>query len=193
MTTRAELVKNIKNEFPRITFPEDYAELILAGIKLQAIDSDSSRRRKDFFVAGKIKVHVFNNSYLKLGLLVAIKGADRLIVLVSRRAGVFLFNFSRAREILNMEKESLFAHIVSDPSIKKHVTSVLKLSSASSIDVIRTKMNSGDLMKQAGTYDKVFRNLTKNGVRPKGYMWFGVRTIPISHYYLSSKSKKLLQ
>lgn len=191
MINGTDLTKKIKSEFPRIRKPRDYANVILEGVKLRAFNSSSAKKRGDFLESGKIKEHVFVNSYLKLGLLVSIREADKIPVIASARVGL-IFSYSYARQILNDEKDSLFAHIVSEPNIKSHVTNALKLSSASSIETIKSKMSSGDLMRQAGVYEKVYRNLVGNGVRPKGYMWLGVRTIPVSHYYLSNKSKNLL-
>jgi len=189
--SKRNLSKNIKTEFPRMRNTVDYANLILEGVKLRAFNSGSAKKRKDFLKSGKIKVHVFTNSYTKLNLLISKREADRITVMVSARVG-FIFSFKLAGKILNREQELLFSHIVSEPSIKKHITKPLKLSPTATINTIKNKMCSGILMKQAGTYDKVFTNLMKNGVPPKSYMWFGVRTIPISHYYLSNKSKRLL-
>ena len=191
MITRADLIKNIQAEFPGMIKTGDYANLILQGVKLKAYDSGTAKKRKDFLQPG-IKEHVFSRSYLKLDLLVSMREADRMTVIASQRVGM-IFSFSTARNVLNRERELLFAHIVSEPSIIRHVAKSLKLSLTASIDQIKNRMNSGDLMKQVGTYEKVYRDLIKYGVRPRGYMWLGVRTIPVSLYYLSNKSKRLLK
>lgn len=192
MISRAQLSKNIKNEFPRIKNISQYADLILEGKQLKAINSASSRKRREFLASGKVKTHVFSRAYLKLNLLVPIKGADKTYVLVSARAGMF-FNYASAGRVLNYEKDLLIKHLALDPNAKNKIAKLFKLSPVSSVDTIRSKMDSGDMMKQAGVYDRVFSTLKKNGITPRGYMWYGVRTIPVSKYYLSNKSKSLLR
>ena len=48
MVSRAKLILEIRNKFPHIKKPEVYANIILEGIRLKAIDRNSSRRARDF-------------------------------------------------------------------------------------------------------------------------------------------------
>lgn len=187
MITRADLIKKIKTELPQIKKPEKYADVILAGVALKAYDSASSRKRSDFLEAGKIQEHIFTNSYMTFGLLIPIREASKIFVIMSTRVGL-IFSFSRARQTLEHERSLLFSHINSEPHIKRLITKPLKLSPNAALDAIKNKMYSGNEMKQTSTYERVYTYLTRNGVKPRGYMWMGVRTIPISHYYLSKKS-----
>lgn len=191
MISRKDLLKNLKEEFPRIKKHGDYANLLLEGAKLRSHSRDSSKKRSDFLKSGKVKTHVFVNAYTKLDLLVTMQQADRITVLVSARFK-FIFSFARAQQILDHEKGLLFKHIILEPRITTIVAKALKLPTGATLNAIRNKMNSGHVMKQASLYNDVFLALRKQNITLKGYAWFGVRTIPISRYYLSKKSKKLL-
>ena len=186
MVSRNRLILEIKNRFPTIRKPEDYAEVILEGIRLKALDRSSSRRKKEF---KKIKTHVFSKSHKDLKLIIKIEKADHSISPIAERDKV-VFDFNKAQIILNHEKGLLLKHISKDDKVKNICIKTLKLKQ-SSIASIKNKLGEGNIFKQGSTYEKVFNVLRDNKIKQVGYLWFGVRPIPIPKYYLSNKAQDM--
>ena len=186
MISRNKLILEIRNKFPTIRKPEDYADIISEGIRLKALDSDSSRRKSEF---RKIKTHAFSKSHKDLKLTIKIDKADHSISPVAERDTV-VFDFNKAQIILNREKGFLMKHISNDDQVKNISVKTLKLQQ-NSITSIKNKLDEGNIFKQGNTYEKVFNILQDNKIKSTGYLWFGVRPISIPKYYLSNKAKNM--
>lgn len=191
MVDRRKLIIIIRNKFPRIRFPEDYADILLSGLKLKALDRKSAKRRRDFSNVFNHKVHAFSKCHKELDLLIKVEKAEYNISPMSEREYV-VFDFSKAQKILNLEKDLLLEHIGDSQRVRKITTTKLKISVNSSLTSIRRKMNEGNIFKQGSTYEKIFDELKDNKIRSTGYLWFGIRPIPIPNYYLSRKAIGLI-
>ena len=192
MVSRANVLKNFQNKFRAITKPEDYVEVILQGWSLDAIDRDSAKRSKDFYKNRKIKEHVFAKCHKDLDLLVKLDDVDRSVSPMSERDKV-VFKFSKAEIILDQEKSLLLDHISNNGGVKKITTDRLKLPATTPVSTIKKILDSGDIFKQGSTYEKIFNALKDNRVRSTGYLWFGIRPVPIPVYHLSKKSINLIK
>ena len=190
MNLQAWLTKEIHRQHQNIRKPEGYADVILEGIELEALDINSAKRRKEFLKSKRIKEHVFVQSYTKFNFLTAIKDAEQMPVIASSSG--LLFDYTNAQSLLASEQASLFKHINSDVRVKIIVIKSLNLLPSATVSMIKNKMIHGDLFQQASIYEKVFRDLGKNGITPQGYGFLGVRTTPISHYYLSISSNNII-
>jgi len=191
MVDRRKLIINLSNKFSRIRFPQDYADILLSGLKLQALDRKSARRRSDFSKIFNHKVHAFTKCHKELDLLIKVENAEYTISPMSEREYV-VFDFAKAQRILNLEKDLLLKHIGDRQLVREITTTKLKISMNSSLTAIRRKMNEGNIFKQGSTYEKIFDKLKDNKIRSTGYLWFGIRPIPMPNYYLSRKSIGLL-
>lgn len=170
---------------------DDYADVILVAISLRALDYGSAKNRRDFLRSGKIKISSFSSSYTKYNLLTAIKNADTNTIISSGRLGLLFVQSDQKRAIM-YEQKLLFDHMSTNSHVQTIVRLSLKMPSTSSISQIKNRISSGNLYHQASVFEKVFSDLGKNGIIPKGYFSLGVRTTPISHYYLSQKWKNIL-
>ena len=70
MISRNRLILEIKNNFPTIRKPEDYADVLISAEKINALDESTSKRRKKF--GDHIKTNAFNRCRKDLDLLVSI-------------------------------------------------------------------------------------------------------------------------
>lgn len=57
------LMKEIEKQFPRVSKPEEYTNLILEGMRLGAVDKIHAVKRKIFLESGVISVSIFQSSY----------------------------------------------------------------------------------------------------------------------------------
>ena len=186
MISRQELTLKIKNTFPNLLKPEDYTNIIFEGIRLNALDEDSSKRRRDF---QNTKTHSFSASHKKLGLTEKIEHGVEQRAPTSARQYV-QFDYEKAQTILNEEKGLLLDHIADDDEVKNICVKTLKLNSSV---LIQNKLNEGKMFDQAGTYEKLYNALQDQKIKPTGYMWFGIRFVWIPTYYLSEKAKTLIE
>ncbi|GEM_PF-6795715 len=191
MVSRANVTKNFQNKF-RETKPDNYVEVILKGWELGAIDRDSAKRSRDFFKNRKIKQHVFTKCHKEMDLLVKIDDADRSVSPMSERDKV-VFKFEKAREILEQEKDLLLEHMSNNDKVKKITTDRLKLPISTTVNAIKRILDSGDVFKQGSIYEKIFNALKDNNIRSTGYLWFGIRPVPIPMYHLSRKAINLIK
>ena len=191
MISKDKLILEIKNIFPRIRKPEDYANLIFTGYNLKAYDHATSRKRHDF-TTQKIKDHVINRSYNVLNLLVPVKNASKILTVSSERQGL-VYVKTQQHKIVEYEQKLLFKHIVIDHHVRFIAVKSLRLPATSNIDGVKRKMMQGNIFEQVSVYDKVLSELGKNGVKRKEYMGLRVVSTPIDHYYLSSKSKDIIE
>lgn len=189
MVSSNKLILEIRNNFPTIRKPEDYVNIILEGIRLKALDRNSSKRKSKF---RKIKTNAFSKSHKVLKSLIKIDNMDHSVSPMSERDAV-VFNFTKAQLTLNHEKNLLLKHIDTNKKVKDLSIKILKLLKTSTTNTIRIKLDEGDIFKQGSTYEKVFNTLKDNNIKPSGYLWFGIRPINIPKYYLSDKAQKWCQ
>ncbi|MBI5146777.1 MAG: hypothetical protein HZA84_06105 [Thaumarchaeota archaeon] len=185
------LAKEIQKQFPRVIKPNNYADLILEGKKINATNKNNAVKRRKFLESGIVTPSTFNSSYSRLGLLVQLPNMDKTFATSSSRRGLS-FSPSLTLSWLNYERYYMYKHIVKNLQIKKIVCSVLKIPINSSLDSIQKKMELGNAIKQVGIYKRVYEKI-KRTQSVEGYMWMGVVTIPASHYYLSDLSNSLLR
>ena len=189
--SRDALAEEIKKIFPDIKVPQDYADVVLEGIKLKAVDRDSSIKRRVFLTSKIIKANAFVQSYSKYNLLIAIKNADRNNYVHTAREGAKYF-VEDALRVLNRENKLLLQHVKTDHHVMAIVSKSLKLPT-SSISSIQNKLSTGDPFQRVSVYERVFADLGKNNIPRNGYMWVGTRTRPVSHYYLSLRTHNILK
>ena len=190
--SKKTLTAEIRKTFQNIRKPEDYANVIQEGLRLQAVDRDSAIKRREFLASMVVKAHAFVQSYIKFSLLIPIKNADRNTVIASARKGL-LYSTHDAQNVLDLENKLLLQHVESDYHVKAIVLKSLKLLPSPTNNTIQSKLSSGNVFQRATVYEKVFADLGKNAVPRKGYKWVGVRTRPVSHYYLSPKAHNIIQ
>ena len=193
MQTVAECMTNaVRKISPNIRKPKDYTAVIMEGMKLNAVDRSSAKKRREFLASGIVKINAFVQSYTKLCLLLPIKNADHNTVIASAREGL-LYSTPGAQRVLDRENKLLLQHVKSDYHVKAIVLKSLKLPLTSPIRVIRDKLSSGTVFNRAAIYERVFADLGKNAIPRKGYQWAGVRTTPVSHYYLDLQARRIIQ
>lgn len=185
------LTGEIRLAFPSLKKPQAYAEVIMAGHRLKARDRNSARKRAEFLKGGQIKPHTFDQAYSKRGILKPIKNAERRTVVVSVRGGGFVFGHE-AYSVARTEREAMLDHAKRDAHVLAIILKVLRLSKEGKITDVRAVLERGDLFSQVATYEKVYSELGRHGISPEGYMWLGIRTVPVSHYYLSRQSIRML-
>ena len=170
-----------------------YADLILEGKRLGAVDRIHAKKRRFFLELGLVSESIFNSSYSKLGLLDRLKNADKTIAASSTRHNpAFAFSHSMILHRLNYERHLLYQHITQDQRIKEIVCKVLKISTKTPIQSLHKQIEAGDAYKQTSTYTKIYDTI-KRQATPAGYMWMGVVSIPADLYYLSELSNSLLR
>ena len=192
MVDRAKLIKKIHEKFPRIRYPQDYANILIRGWDLKAIDRPSAVRSREFTKISKIKPHAFSKCHKELDLLKKIEKADHVVSPLSEREQV-VFDFAKAQKILNIEKSLLLEHIEDSDKVHKIACKTLKIKIDSTIGKIKGILNTGNIFKQGSTYEKIFNSLKDNKVRSTGYLWFGNRPIPMPKYHLSRSGITLLR
>ena len=177
--------------FTSLREPQEYAEVIMAGHRLKARDRNSARRRAEFLRGGQIKAHTFDQAYSKRGILTPIKNAERRTVIASSRSDGFVFGHE-ASSMVKTEREGMLEHAKKDSHVLAVIVKVLKLAQGSKIADVRSVLERGDLFSQVATYEKVYNELGRHGIPREGYAWLGIRTVPVSHYYLSRQSIRML-
>ena len=178
--------------FPSIRKPRDYAKVIVAGLRLKARDARSAKKRVDFLATRQIKPHTFVQSYMKRGILTPIRNAERRTVVCSERLKNLLFSTRVGYSALNTERRGLIDHVRLDAHALSVVARALKLDPGAGVADVQKEMERGDLFQQVGTYESAYNELGRQGVLRRGYKWLGVRTTPVSRYYLSRQSDGML-
>lgn len=193
VVTKNALVEEIKKHFPRVNKPENYADLILEGKKLNAVDAINAKKRKFFLESEIISASIFHSSYSRLGLLDRLKNADKTIAVSStRRVPGFAMSHSMILSYLNYERHLLYTHIPKDQRVKKIICNVLRIPIMSSIELIQRKMELGNPYHQVGVYKQIYEKIKREGI-PIDCMWLGVVALPADLYYLSDLSNSLLR
>ena len=185
------LAERIADSSPRLRKPQEYAQVIVTGRRLKALDPRSAKRRTDFLKDDQITTSIFSLAYTKRDILIPCKNAERDSVIYSARNESFVFG-TTARAILDCERNALLDHAKQDAHVLAVVLQALKLSSDTDIVDTQTAMKQGSLFHQVNTYEKVYDQLGRNRIPPKGYKFLGIKTVPVSHYYLSQQSKTML-
>ncbi len=191
MGIKDKLSKEIKNQFPRVIKTDDYANLILEGKKLKAVNKINAKKRKYFLDSDIVSESIFTSSYSRLGLLNVIENADKTIAVSSTRHSGFAFSHSMILSRLNYERHLLYKRMRKDFRIKKIICSILKISIQSSTETLQRKMEQGSPYQQVELYKKIFKKIKSNGIFIE-CMWLGVVQLPASLYYLSDLSNLLL-
>lgn len=192
--SKKDLVKKIEKEFPRIYKAEQYADLILEGKKLRAVDRKQAKKRRFFLESGIVSASIFHSGYSRLKLLDRLKSADKTIAVSStRRHPGFAFNHSLILSWVNYERYFLYQHILKDQRVKKIVCDSLRLSVQSPLTTIQKKMEQGDPYQQVDTYKKIYEKIKRCVIPNVNYMWLGVVALPADLYYLSDLSQRLLR
>lgn len=192
MVDKRKLSIRIKNKFPKLRFPQDYSNVLLSGWELKAIDKKSAKRSSNFSKINKIKVHVFSKCHRELDLLDKVERAEFSVSPMSERETV-VFKFDEAQRILNIEKELILDHIEDSEKIQRILSKKLKFPLNSTVNKIKKFLNLGSVFKQGSSYEKIFNILKDSKIRSTGYLWFGIRPMPIPNYYLSKSAILLLK
>lgn len=187
-----ELTKEIQNEFPRVTKPHNYADLILEGKRLNATNKPNAVKRRKFLESQIISASTFNSAYTKIGLLESLPNVDKTFAVSSTRHAGLSFSSSLTLSYLNYERYYLYRHIVRNPQIKKIVCMVLRMPMNTSMDAIQRRIESGHVINQVSLYRQIYEKI-KRMESVDGYKWMGVVTIPAIRYYLSDLSNSLLR
>lgn len=174
--------------FPSLKRPLDYADVLIEASRLKAFDGASARARGKF---RRIKLHAFAQCHKSLGLLRQIRDANNMAVPVSERDPA-IFRFQRAQAVLDIEKGLLMHHAESNDGIRRLCALALRMDARSTISQIRSRINEGNLFKQAGSYERAYCRIKGSGIRMAGYLFFGIRSVPVPKYYLTQKAKRLL-
>lgn len=191
VVSQKTLMKEIKSQFPRVNKPQNYANLILEGKKLNATNKANSVKRKKFLESEIITPSTFSSSYLKMGLLVQLPNVDKTFAVSSTRHTRLSFSPSLTLSYLNYERHYLYKHMNKDYRIKKIICEILRIPVHTSVESIQKKIESGHAIKQVTLYKQIYDRIKRTG-SVDGYMWMGVVTIPASRYYLSDISHSLL-
>ena len=185
------LTGEIRSRFPSLREPQAYADVIMAGHRLKARDRHSAKKRAEFLRGGQIKSHTFDQAYSKRGILMPIKDAERRRMVASERGKCFVFG-QEASNALTTERSAMLDHAGRDAHVLAVIVKFLKLAKDSKIADVQSVLERGDLFSQVATYEKVYNELGRHGIPREGYAWLGIRTVPVSHYYLSRQSIKML-
>lgn len=186
------LTDEIGSLFPLLRKPQEYTKVILAGLRLKARNSRSARKRTDFLKAGQIKPHTFVQAYTKRCILTPIKNAERHTVICSARLKNLVFSYKVGFNALNTERRAMLDHAKHDAHVLTVMVKILRLAQGSGVVDVQKTMERGDLFHQVSTYENAYNELGKQGIPRQGYRWLGVRTTPVSHYYLSQQSSDML-
>ena len=193
IVSQKALIKEIKKRFPRINKPKDYANLILEGKRLNAVDRIHAKKRRFFLESEIISTSIFHSSYSRLGLLDRLKNVDKTTAVSStRNRPGFAFSHSMILSYLNYERHLLYKQITKDQRIKKMVCNMLKVSIQTSIELLQRKMEVGTAYRQTDVYKKIYEKIKREGISTD-CMWLGVVTLPADLYYLSDLSHSLLR
>jgi len=187
---RETVVKNLKIQFPRMRTYETYANLILEGIIMDAINKTNSKKRSDFLKSGNVHNSEFNSSYLKYGILEVVKNIDSHLAIASSRTGL-IFSYEYALSILNKERSQLYKNM-NNGVFRKNLCNILKIKTSSRFNTIYKRIENGNVMKQVSTYTKIYNSLKKLHISINGCMWMGIVTLPTNRYYLSDLAKSFL-
>ena len=155
------LTEEIQNEFPRVTKPHNYADLILEGKKINATTRINAVKRRKFLESEIVSASTFTASYTRMGLLKQLHNIDKTFAVSSTRHARLSFSPSLTLSYLNYERYYLYKHIIKNPRIKKIVCGVLKIPMSASINTIQKLMESlGIFFQQASTLNGERRQFT---------------------------------
>jgi len=188
-----QLAVLIKQYFPRIQKPKNYARLLKLAYELGLNNRGASLPPRAFIKRGIIYSTV-NAAYKKYGLLNVVVGGSRIILPLNHRGYEIIGNNTALKALLDLERNNLYRHLRDDDDAKEFVTKILKLDITATVLQISRKMSEGDIRHQLNIYDKVyikmeskkFLNINYN------YLWAGFRPIPSDTYYLSQKALNII-
>lgn len=186
--SKIKLIREIQKRFPKIRKPENYANVLLAGVELHATNSNNGKTRWQFINAGA-KPSSFSGSYSKYGLLDR-KEAPRVRILKYGR-GTAPRNDSAMKQALEYERQGLFTHLTISATARKTVADALNV--RNSISAIRNMMETGAIRQQVEVYAKIFSLLQVKGQYNKNYNYvvLGFRFLP-DKYWLSTLAQRIL-
>ena len=186
--SKTKLIGEIHQRFPKLRTPENYADVLLAGVSLFATDSTSGKTRWQFVNAGA-KPHSFSEAYKKYGLLDR-KEAPRVRILRYTRGTAPKGN-SALKQALDYERKGLYTHLTISPTARNTVAIALNVRSY--VSPIRDEMEKGSIMQQIDTYDKILSLLQIKGQYNKSYNYvmLGFRYLP-DKYWLSDLAERIL-
>lgn len=184
------VIENLKSQFPRMRKYEIYANLILEGMAIYAINKTNAKKRSDFLKSGNVKNSEFNSSYLKYDILEVVQNIDSHLAIASSRAGL-IFSYEYALSILNKERSQLYKNM-NNNIFRKNLCEILKIKTSSHFNTIYKRIENGNTMKQVSTYNTIYNNLKKLNISIDGCMWMGIVTLPTNRYYLSDLAKSFL-
>ncbi len=192
MVSRNKLILELKKQFPRVKKYDKYADLILEGMRLNAINKTNAVKRNFFLDSNIISESVFQSSVSRLGLLDKFESSEKIIAVSSnRRSGRFAFDYSKILSYLNYEKYLLFNQMKRDQYTHKIICNVLKVSITSTKESIEKKMEFGAPHTQVDTYKKIYEKIKRGGISTE-CMWLGVVRLPAFSYCLSNLSNSLV-
>ncbi len=169
---------------------EVYANLILEGMSINAINRTNAKKRSDFLKSGNVKDSEFNSSYLKYDILKVMKNVDSHLAIASSSAGL-LFSNEYGLSILNKERSQLYKNM-NNEIFRKNLCKILKIKTSSRFNTIYQRIEKGRIMKQISTYNKIYNDLKRLNMSIYGCMWMGIVTLPTHRYYLSGLAISLL-
>lgn len=179
---------NISKEFPKLRKPENISRVIFAGLSLQAISLETSRKRIEFEAEGATTYGISNSVKLKVLNIKKFRGPPFFIY---KRPGVKAKTPIEQKKALQHERSLLYKHLSKDSSALQKVVAFFKLEN--NIEEVKNVMEDGDLYKQTKSYDDVFLEALKikNWHNEEyDYYWMGYRRRS-ARYWLTSLGQQL--
>lgn len=180
----------LKKQYPRLRLVEDFADVMLVGLELGAID-EAHKQKKWVFLKKGAKDSAFYTSY-KYGLLDKKEKELKRYFEYKRPHADYVDSDTAKFKALNRERRSLYAHMLTNTHVRDVIVKVLSLST-NDLNVIKRTLERGDLYEQLTTYGKIINSLTSEQLYHERYDYFiiGFRTVP-HHYWLSKLALKIL-
>lgn len=190
--TRKQIVQLIHVKWSSLLKPEIYADLILEGNRIGAVNSQNAKKRSDFMKSGKVTSGVFNSSYKnkKRLLLEVIQDREFTTRIISARVGM-VFG-SDIENILRKERSELIDYISYTPAALNRAKQVLGSRNNATAGLVMHQMELGNIFKQVAKFMDVFDNLKRYGLSPPNCQRMSVITWPVFHYYLNFVAKAML-
>lgn len=185
-----KLSSDIQMLHPRRKKPENLANVLLAGHRLDAVEHRRRKTRWKFVLNGA-KPHAVLAAFDE-GLLERQRAPDKRILKSDR--GKIPKDENALRGMLHIERQRLYDHLSQDRLARLVVLRKLKLSrETDGLEAIHTAMEAGSLPKQIYVYDNVVRALKRSKLysRRWGYLWMGFWKLPHT-YWLSKAAIDLL-
>ena len=201
---KKSLSDEIMEQMPTIKKPEEYADLILEGKRLGAVDKIHAVKRlgavdkihavkrKTFLESNIISASIFQSSYSRLGFLDKLASMDKTIGVFSTRHQNSVFAYSMILSYLNYERYLLYKQMLRDRRVKKILCDVLNISIQTSTESIENKMQFGTPYNQVEIYKKIYDKVKRERIQTD-CMHLGVVRMPAFRYCLSDLSHLLLR